>query len=228
MAGGAPAGAFADADEQADGPPADEPGYEAGSAARATGLTAPTARAPGRTVAEDDNADSPKRIPARRRLPVMSTVLLLFVLLIGGVLVAGYHYVRSQYYVGTQHGMIVIYQGVNERVLGLSLSSVAERTTIPLSAVPRSDAQVIQSAPAGGLSQARRIVTNVRHDYQTCQNAYAALRKWEAAKPKPKTVKRRVNGKIVTKVVTPPYHAPKPVVPADCPQAASQAASHAA
>ncbi len=221
--GRSPAGMPDELDEPPDGPPADGTlaGYghsgPARKAARATGQAQSAVRAPGRAADNGDNAEQPGRIPARRRWPVMTLVLVLFVLLLGGGLLGGYQYIRSQYFIGTSGGTVVIYRGINEHVLGLSLSSVSQRTGIPVSGIPRADAQVVQSAAGGGLAEVQRILANVRRDYLACQNAYAALRQWEAGKPKPRTVRKKVNGKIVTKTVTPPYHKPKPVIPSDCP-----------
>ncbi|MHB1431231.1 MAG: PP2C family protein-serine/threonine phosphatase [Streptosporangiaceae bacterium] len=212
-----------DLDEPPDGPPAGGPlaGYghsgPTRKAARATGQAQSAVRAPGRAADNSDNAEQPGRIPARRRWPVMSAVLVLFVLLLGGGLLGGYQYIRSQYFVGASGSTVVIYRGINEHVLGLSLSSVAQRTQIPVAGIPRADAQVVHAAAGGSLAEVQRVVANIRRDYLACQNAYAALRQWEAGKPKPLTVRKKVNGKIVTKTVTPPYHKPKPVIPSSCP-----------
>ena len=220
--GGSAAGIPDEADEPPDGPPTDGPLAEYGhsgpkrKAARATGQAQPAVRAPGRAADNSDNAEQPGRIPGRR-LPVMTVVLALFVLLLSGGVLGGYQYVRSQYFVGTSGGTVVIYRGINEHVLGLSLSSVAQRTSIPVTAIPHADAQVVHAAAGGSLAEAQRIVANVRRDYLACQNAYTALRQWEAGKPKPRTVRKKINGKIVTKTITPPYHKPKPVIPSDCP-----------
>ncbi|MDA8324330.1 MAG: protein phosphatase 2C domain-containing protein [Actinomycetota bacterium] len=221
--GSPPESLLDDVDEPPDGPRAEEPpaGYDRPGpkrkAARATGQTQSAVRAPGRAADIDDNAAQPGNIPTRRRWPIMSTVLALFVLLLGIGVLGGYQYIRSQYFVGASGGTVVIYRGINEHVLGLSLSSVAQRTSIPVAAIPRADALVVQAAVGGSLAEAQRIVANVRRDYLACQNAYTALRQWVAGKPKPRIVRTKVNGKIVTKTVTPPYHKPKPVIPSDCP-----------
>ena len=57
----------------------------------------------------------------------------------------------------------------------------------------------------------------IQADYQHCQTAYAALRKWEAT---PATTKNVKHGK---KTVTEKVKPPKPTIPAECPAPASAA-----
>jgi serine/threonine protein phosphatase PrpC len=156
----------------------------------------------------------------RRRLPVMSLVLVLFVVLIGVGLLIGYQVTQSQYYVGISQGQVAIYRGLNQSLFGISLSHVYQRTPVQISLVPPTDMQAINRVSAGSLAQARHFVANIRMD--SCAAAYARLRQWELGKPKPIRVKRRVRGRTVVRVIIPPYHKPKPVIPSFC--AASPAA----
>lgn len=189
---------------------------------------APAAQGRDRNVGAGGGSDDGDSVgaetrPVRRRWPVVTTILALFVLLVGGGLALGYQYVHSQYYVGTNHGAVVIYRGVNERLLGIALSSVVARTGIPESGVPRSDLHAIRDPVSTGLTEAQRVVANIRRDYQACKDAYSALRRWKAGKPKPETKKVLVNGKLVTKTITPPYHKPKPGIPSYCPPGSAYA-----
>ncbi|MFD8003854.1 caspase family protein [Streptomyces mirabilis] len=67
--------------------------------------------------------------PARRHLRIRWTrrkVILLSVglaVFVGGLL-GGYQWTQTQYYVGTQGNHVALYQGVNDSVLGISLSKV--------------------------------------------------------------------------------------------------------
>src|SRR5215813_4011147 len=119
----------------------------------------------------------------RRRWPLMTTLLALFIVLIGAGLFVGYQYVHSQYYVGTESGKVVVYRGLDQKLLGISLSSVFRRTPVPVSGIPAQDAQAIRQNSPGSLSQANSLVSNITNDYQRCQRAYADLHRWYANKP---------------------------------------------
>jgi PPM family protein phosphatase len=177
----------------------------------------PAAAISGRHAANPAEQDSqvPQISRRRRRWPLMTSILALFVLLLGGGLFVGYQYVHSQYYVGSRHGKIVIYQGLDQRLLGVSLSSLYRDTGIPLAGVPAQDVQAIKRTSGLSLTQASNLVANVRKDYQ-CQKAYAAVRRWKAGMPKPVKKRVTVNGKTVIKTITPHYR-PKPPIPTGCP-----------
>jgi protein phosphatase len=180
---------------------------------RAPAATMPAGR---HAAAAVDEADEAPALARRRRWPLMSSILALFVVLIGGGLFFGYQYVHSQYYVATSQGNVAIFRGLDQSLLGISLSSLYQTTSIPVSGLPAQDAQAITQSSSGTLAAANRLVANVRKSYQTCQAAHAAVRRWEAGKPKPIKIKVRVNGHLVTRTVMPHYR-PKPHVPADCP-----------
>jgi PPM family protein phosphatase len=197
---------------------------ERATAQQANSRLVPGRRAPSSTVPGGRHAAEPAAQGSevqqisrrRRRWPLMTSILALFVLLLGGGLLVGYQYVHSQYYVGSRHGKIVVFQGLDQQLLGISLSSPYRYTGIPLAGVQAQDAQAIRRASGLTLTQATNLVANVRKGYQDCLNAYAAVRHWKAGKPEPVTRRVRVNGKIVTRTVTPHYR-PKPPIPAGCP-----------
>jgi protein phosphatase len=169
---------------------------------------------------EDDEDDDGGRW-ARPRWPVVTSILVVLLLLIAGGGYAAWRYTQGQYYVGASGGQVVIFRGVNERVAGLSLSSVYQRTGIPMSHVTANDVQQVQSAsiPSSGLAKARSVVLGIRRDY-ACQTADAAVAKWQAGKPRPRKVRKKVHGKTVVSTVLPHYK-PKPLVPAYCPRQAA-------
>jgi hypothetical protein len=85
-----------------------------------------------------------------------------------------------------------------------------------MSGVPAGDVRQIEATiTAAGLTDARHIVLNIRLDY-LCQQAFAAVQRWQAGKPKPRKVTTKVHGRTVVRTVTPPYR-PKPPVPSFCP-----------
>src|SRR6266704_2702541 len=172
--------------------------------------------------AEEEEPDEDDGRWARRRWPVVTSILVVLLLLIAGGGYAAWRYTQSQYYVGATGGQVAIFRGVNEQVAGMSLSSVYDKTDIPMSGVPASDVRQIQATiTASGLADAQRIVLNIRHGY-LCQRAFAAVQRWEAGKPKPRKVRKKGNGRTVVRTVTPPYR-PKPAVPGFC--AAQQGAT---
>ena len=176
-------------------------------------------------IAHDDPApqapDEPEDEyrPRRRRLPLVKSALVILLVLVVGGAYAGWRYTQGQYYVGADGGRVVIFRGINQSAAGMSLSSVARRSGIPLAALPATDANSVRATitSPSGLAGAQKIVNSIRADYVRCQNADQALRKWENTKPT--TVTTKVKGKTVKKQVMPP----KPTIPADCPAPGSTA-----
>jgi serine/threonine protein phosphatase PrpC len=174
--------------------------------------------------AEDDGGRADHRA-ARRRWPVVTTILVVLLIVIVGGGYAAWRYTQNQYYVGTDGKQVIIYRGVSEQVLGMSLSSVYQQTGIPLAHVPANDLpQVKSTIPASSLTDAQKTVSNIRQAW-TCQQYTDAYNTWLAGKPPPKKVTKRVNGKTVTTTVTPAYR-PAPPVPKGCtPQGTPQGTS---
>jgi PPM family protein phosphatase len=183
-------------------------------AADATGVSrAADGSAPGSRGADEDHRVEHGR--PRRRWPIVTTILIILVVVIVGGGYAAWRYTQSQYYVGTDGKQVIIYRGVNQKVLGMSLSGVYQRTGIPLSRVPPSDKSAVQSTtPVSSLADAKKTVANIRQTI-TCNEYVAAYNSWLAHKPKPVTTRKRVNGSTETVTTTPPYKAP-PSTPKGC------------
>jgi serine/threonine protein phosphatase PrpC len=145
---------------------------------------------------EDSDADG-HRAP-RRRWPVVTTILIILVIVIVGGGYVGWRYTQSQYYVGTDGKQVIIYRGVNQKVLGMSLSGVYSTTGIPLSQVPATDKSVILGATApGSLTDARRTVASIRQTI-ICNTYDASYAKWSAL-PTTRKVTVTVRGKKETR-----------------------------
>ncbi len=180
------------------------------------------AGAPAAVADEEEELDSPVYQRRRRRWPVMTSILALFVLLVAAGLVVGYQYVNSQYYVATANGKVVIFRGLDQSLLGISLHSVYRQTGIPVSGITSTDAAAIRNNSGGSLSEATRFAGNIRAHYQACLSARAAVRSWEQHKPKPIPVRSKKTGKIIRYIH--PHYRPRPTVPAGCPASSSSGA----
>ncbi|HET7018059.1 MAG TPA: hypothetical protein VFI65_29345, partial [Streptosporangiaceae bacterium] len=171
---------------------------------------------------EEDDEDGPRRRSFRRRWPVVTCVLMLLVSVVGVAGYFGWRLTQSQYYVGTDRGNVVVFRGVSQSVAGMSLSKVVQRTNIPLSALPSSEAGSIRSTigPEASLKEALRIISQFRQDYK-CAVVQASIIKWVANRPKPapapkhhsktKSGKSRTRAKHpAPKPTTTPHHSPSP------------------
>ena len=171
-----------------------EPTRSDNPAARAHQLAQSTQQAdsdpdPPSASAEAAEADEDEEDPGglgRRRWPVVTCVLVLLVGVVGAAGYYGWRLAQNQYYVGTAGGRVVVFRGLSQAIAGVSLSTVVQRTNIPLSALPSSEAGYIKSTigPESNLRQAQRIISQFRNDYR-CAAAAAGITKWVANRPKP-------------------------------------------
>jgi protein phosphatase len=93
------------------------------------------------------------------------------VVLAVAAIIGSYFWVRSQYFVGAEDGVVVVYRGVNGSVLGVQLSSLEEESCEPglqlcaplkvQDLVPAAQAQVSAGIQAGTLDDARNVITRL-------------------------------------------------------------------
>jgi PPM family protein phosphatase len=173
-----------------------------------------TAPAAGWDEQEDEDSGAPDHRAPRRRWPVVTTILVILLIVIVGGSYAAWRYTQSQYYVGTDGKQVIIYRGVNQKVLGMSLSSVYSKTGIALSQVPANDKPAVLSATApGSLTDAQKTVNSIRQTI-TCNNYDAAYTRW-AALPTTRSVTVTVHGKKQTRT-EPVTRPPAPKTPTGC------------
>ncbi|MEV5070314.1 serine/threonine-protein phosphatase [Microbacterium sp. LMI12-1-1.1] len=151
-----------------------------GSASNPTGIDVPAAR-PGRTswlhpnrqsanepthfepAAEflEELIEEDRRRARRRRVGWMVGVALVLVLLAGAAWI-GYQWTQTRYFVGADEDTVVIYQGVQQNIGPISLSTPYEDTEIPLDSLSAfARATVEGTISANSLSHARQIVSGI-------------------------------------------------------------------
>ena len=115
----------------------------------------------------------------RRRWPIVTTALAVLVAVVIGGGYIFYRVSQNQYYVAANGGQVVIYRGINYRILGISLFSLHTRTGIPLAQVPANFQQTVLNPEGGGsLSQAQTTVGNVSAAVSQCHDAYLVQEQW--------------------------------------------------
>ncbi|MGE5286783.1 MAG: protein phosphatase 2C domain-containing protein [Micromonosporaceae bacterium] len=130
----------------------------------------------GNVTGEDDGGG----VRPRRRWPIVTSVLVVLFAVIAGGAFAAWRYSQSQYYVAADGGRVAIFRGINEKVAGLSLWSVYQRTAISLTAVPLDDrTRIAATIQATNLADAQRIVSHISQEVQKCQAAQAQLAQWQ-------------------------------------------------
>ena len=102
-----------------------------------------------------------KRRNRRRRLLWAVGLVAVVAVLVGGAAL-GYQWTQSRYFVGTDGETVIIYRGVQQNLASFSLSSVAENTEIPMSALDGLERrQVERTLSASSLEEARDIVARL-------------------------------------------------------------------
>jgi PPM family protein phosphatase len=168
---------------------------------------------------------------ASRRWPIVTTILVVLVLVVVGGGFAAWTYTQRQYYVGESSGQVAIFRGINQKVAGISMSSVYKRTGIPIGQVTTDDRQQIAATiTASSLTDANKIVTSIRSGATTCQQDFAAQQRYAAAE---RTYTQQLSAyqaakrKHGAKAGKPPVAPVKPPsLPTNCPQASGTALSN--
>jgi serine/threonine protein phosphatase PrpC len=159
----------------------------------------PTARTAPQPVLTDDmippgvNGEDPGAGPrrghrgrrartGRRRWPIVTTSLaVLVVVLVGGAFFA-YRWTQGQYYVGAdKNGDVVIYKGVSQSVLGISLHHPYSVTGTKLEQVAQDvQSQLAATITAPSLAAAEQAAQTIGTQVGRCQIWYSSLQAWEA------------------------------------------------
>jgi len=106
----------------------------------------------------DELIDEDRRRARRRRITWLVMLGLVLAAVATGI-VAAYQWTQSRYYVGAYEGEVAIYQGVQQGIGPIALSSVYEETSIPLDDLPPYWLSSVESTiNADDLADARSIV----------------------------------------------------------------------
>ncbi len=105
-------------------------------------------------------AESKRRIRQRRLFWLLS-ITLVIVVIVSAAFIA-YQWTQTRFFVGTNGSTVVIYQGVQQDVGPISLSSEYEDTEIPLKSLGKFDQQrVTETISTDSLESAREVVTRL-------------------------------------------------------------------
>ena len=141
-----------------------------------------THRARRHRLDDDEDDDYAQHHEGKRRWPIVTTLLVVLVLLIGGGLYGGWRYIQGQYYIGVQDGNVAIFRGANQNVAGISLSSLVQRTNLPIGQVVASNQGMIrQTIAASSLTDAQNLVTQIQSGVADCRTKWQALAQWQTA-----------------------------------------------
>lgn len=102
----------------------------------------------------------------RRRWPARLGVFLGIVVILGGALFGTYMWTQSQYYVYTDNGRVVIYQGVPQKLGPISLSSEVEKTDVELTDLSQTARARLQTpVTRSSLEEAESYVRDLKENY---------------------------------------------------------------
>ncbi len=152
-----------------------------GSASNPEGVVVPAARPgrpswlhPGRQAANEPSHFEPdaefleelieedRRRARRRRITWIAGFVIVIALIVGG-LVAAYNWTQTRFYVGADLDTVVVFQGIQQNLGPISLSSVYEDTGIPLDDLTYFQRLAVEETiSAGSLDEAREIVERLR------------------------------------------------------------------
>src|ERR1700748_1036218 len=155
-----------------------------------------------------------RRQKHRRRRAILAQALVVLAAVVIGGGYGAWAYTQHQYFVGTSDGHVTIFKGVNQKVAGISLSSVYSRTSITEDQVPPQELQTVKATiSATSLTDAHRIVSQLQSQDALCKTAYSSRNTWTQQQAAAVAAPRATHKKAK------PAASPEPTIPTDCPPA---------
>ncbi len=165
---------------------------------------------PGSFGAYDGDLDK----PARRKWPKRTLISVVVLAVVAGGLYGAYSWTQNQYYVGAKGDHVAVYQGINQKLVGLSLSKVhRDRSDIPLKYLPSYQRKQVQDTIAtSSLGQADDKADELAQQAEVCKKVATATSLADKAKDATKNAENSVGsgsaegtkgGKKITTTPTP-------------------------
>jgi len=136
-----------------------------------------------RKRSRNDDADDDYR-SRKRRWPIVTGSLVLLVVLVAAGGYGFWRYNKSQYYVGidSKTGVVAIFQGTNQSLAGISLSSLYSDSTLKASQLtPNDQAELTQTISRSSLQDAQQKINQLVGEATQCRQTYTALKNWQQA-----------------------------------------------
>jgi protein phosphatase len=189
------------------GPGGPDPGTAPGAS-----LNGHRRRGAAKAVGEDvaDDFEEP-----RRRWPVVTSILVVLVVLIAAGLYFGYRSTQGNYYLAADGSHVSIYRGISQKIAFVSLSSVYQKTNVPITEVPGDLS--LPTTPTS-LAKTQATLTQITQDH-TCNVVGQRLTAWQSESTRKQQAKQRAEkARARNKKIKIPSTAmpPKPELPSYC------------
>jgi len=152
----------------------------------------------GGSFGEFEDADLDK--PRPRKWVKRGVITLVVLAVVAGGLYGAYAWTQTQYYVGAKDGHVAVYQGLDQKLVGLTLSKVHDdRKDIELKYLPAYQRKQVQdSITVSSLSQARDRADSLAQQADVCKKVETARSIAQKAEDATKNAEATVGGAPTT------------------------------
>jgi protein phosphatase len=130
---------------------------------------------------DDDYGDRASQ-GAKRRWPIVTTLLVVLVLALGGGAFGTWQYIQSSYFLGiNSKGNVAIFRGVNTSLFGIKLYSQYQDAGVPTAQLgARQLAALRATVGVPDLSTAQKSAADIKIVVSQCQAGWIALADWKS------------------------------------------------